>query len=415
VRVLYLHQYFVTRSGLTGTRSYEFARSLVRQGHQVTMICSGRHSVENWTIPAGRDFTELDIEGIQVVPIDAAFNNSIQGTAMSGVQRMREFLRFADLAVRVGKQFPRPDVVYATSTPLTIGLAGMKLGKQFGVPFVFEVRDVWPLALINCGALKNPLVIWWLRRMERKIYRAAAHIVALSPGMKEGVLQSGVVRDEDVTVITNGCDLDLFRPDLDGRSTRERLGLGDHFVVTYFGAMGLANGLEYVVEAARILQDRGDDHVRFVLHGDGGRRTHLESMVSQYGLRNVVFSRPVPDKAAVAELVAASNVCMTIYAATNKEQSWSPNKMFDALAGGRPVLINVPGWLGQLVEQNRCGHFVDPARPEVLAETIRKLAHAPAIREEMGRNARILAEREFARKILVNKLEKVLADIVKQP
>jgi len=209
-------------------------------------------------------------------------------------------------------------------------------------------------------------------------------------------------------VIPNSSDLDLFRPDLDGTAARQRLKLGDRFVAIYFGAMGLANGLEYPIEAARILSQRRDDRIVIVLHGGGGKRMELEQMVRGYGLTNVIFSDPVPDKAAVAELVAGCNACLTIYRATNKEQTWSPNKMFDALAAGRPVLINVPGWLGDTIQNNACGRFVDPQRPEVLADALEELAADPGLCARMGHNARALAEREFAREILAGRLEQVL-------
>ena len=411
MHILYLHQYFVTRHGFTGTRSYEFARRLVAKGHQVTMIKSGLFAVDDMNVPEGQEYTEIDVEGIRVVPIAAGFANSHKGTGMSGPRRVREFLRFARLATKVGQKLSKPDVVYATSTPLMIGYAGRDLGQHFGVPFVFEIRDVWPQALINTGTLKNPLAIWWLRRMERKLYHAAQHIIALSPGMKAGVMKGGVPADR-ITVITNGTDLDLFRPDLDGSAARERLELGDKFAAIYFGAMGRANGLEYVVEAARLLRDRGNDQIRLVLHGSGGQREALKELVRQYGLDNVIFSDSVPDKAAVAELVAGCNACMTIYAATKTEQSWSPNKMFDAMAAGRPVLINVPGWLRETVEQNQCGRYVDPDNPAALADVLEELSSNEQLCQELGRNSRVLAEREFSREILTERLESVLLRVV---
>lgn len=412
MNVLYLHQYFATRSGFTGTRSYEFSKHLLSRGHRVTMVTSGRHNTPELTVPLGRDYIECDVEGIHVVPIAAAYNNPLMGTGMAGWRRMLEFHQFARLATRVGKRLPRPDVVFATHTPLTIGLAGRDLARAFGVPFVFEVRDLWPTALINIGALRNPLAIWYLRRMERSIYRAADHIVALSPGMKRGVLDSGVVPDEKVTVIPNGCDLGLFRPDVDGTAVRTRLGLGDRFVATYFGAMGRANGLDYVLDAAKVLQDRGDNRILLVLHGDGGERSRLQQRSAELKLGNVVFSAPVPDKAAVAEIVAASDVCLTIYACTNQETTWSPNKMFDAMAAGRPVFINVPGWLRETVEQNGCGRYVDPQRPVALADELTRLSQDPALCAEMGRRSRATAEREFAREVLADRLVRVLKEAV---
>lgn len=167
MHILYLHQYFATRKGMTGTRSYEFARRLVGKGHRVTMITSGLANQE-FPVPKGKQYAEFETEGIGVVAIAAAYNNPQVGTGMNGMQRMFKFYQFAWSACRIGKSLPAPDVVFATHTPLTIGLAGLTLGKHFKVPFVFEVRDLWPEALVNVGALKNPPAIWWLQRMAKK-------------------------------------------------------------------------------------------------------------------------------------------------------------------------------------------------------------------------------------------------------
>jgi len=410
MHVLYLHQYFATRKGMTGTRSYEFSRHLVRKGHRVTMITSGLANQE-FPVPNGKEYTELETEGIRVVPIAAAYNDPNVGNSMSGWQRMLRFYQFARLAARVGKKLPKPDVVFATHTPLPIGLAGLALGRHFEVPFVFEVRDLWPEALVNIGALTNPLVIWWLRRTAARIYTGADHIVALSPGIKDGIVRAGVPAGK-ITVIPNGSDLDLFGPHVDGSAERERLGLGDKFAAVYFGAMGLANGLEYIIEAAQILAERGNDRIVLVLHGGGAERPELEQLARKQKLNNVVFSEPTPGKERVAQLVAACQACMIIYRAT-EEHSWSPNKMFDALAAGKPVLVNVPGWLGETIENNCCGRSLDPRCPQMLADALEELAADPQLCRQMGENARTLAEREFAREKLAGHLENVLLETIK--
>jgi glycosyltransferase involved in cell wall biosynthesis len=409
MHILYLHQYFATRKGTTGTRSYEFARYLVGRGHQVTMITSGLEN-RQFPVPEGKKYAEFETEGIHVVAIAAAYNDPQVGTDMSGLQRMFKFYQFAWLACRVGKKLPASDVVFATHTPLTIGLAGLTLGQHFKVPFVFEVRDLWPDALVNLGALKNPLVIWWLERMAKKIYAGAKHIVALSPGMKEGIIRAGVPAGK-VTVIPNGSDLDLFSPDIDGSAQREQLGLKDRFAAIYFGAMGLANGLEYVIEAARILAERRSNHIVLVLLGSGGKRTELEKLASKYELKNVIFSNPAPDKERLAQIVSGCDVCLTIYRAA-KEHTWSPNKMFDALAAGKPVLINVPGWLGETIEKNNCGRCLDADRPEMLADALEELVANPESCRQMGKNARELAQRQFDRTKLANLFEKVLIETI---
>jgi len=373
------------------------------------MMTSGLENRE-FPVPEGKQYAEFETEGIKVVAIAAAYNDPQVGTGMSGLQRMFRFYQFAWLACQVGKKLPAPDVVFATHTPLTIGLAGLTLSRYFNVPFVFEVRDLWPEALVNVGALNNPLVIRWLEAMAKKIYAGAKHIVALSPGMKKGIVRAGVPADK-VTVIPNASDLDLFSPDIDGSEQRLRLGLKDRFAAIYFGAMGLANGLEYVIEAARILAERDNNNIVTVLLGSGGKRAELEKMVIEYELKNVVFSNPAPDKERLAQTIAGCDVCLTIYRAT-KEHTWSPNKMFDALAAGKPVLINVPGWLGETIEKNNCGRCLDAHRPEMLADALEELAANPELCRQMGKNAHALAEREFDRAKLANIFENVLIEAV---
>jgi glycosyltransferase involved in cell wall biosynthesis len=394
---------------MTGTRSYEFARYLVGKGHRLTMITSGLANRE-FTVPQGQKYIEVEIDGINVVAIAAGYNNPQVGTAMKSWRRMLEFYQFSKLASRVGRRLSRPDVVLATHTPLTVGLAGISLSRYFSVPFVFEVRDLWPQGLVDLGLMKSPLAVLWLDRMAKKIYTAASRIIALSPGIKEGIVSAGIPA-ERITVIPNACDLDLFRPDMDGSYWRQRLGLGGRFTAIYFGAMGKANGLEYIIEAARILSKRGQNNIAIVLLGDGGQRAGLEKMTGDYGLTNVIFDGPLP-RNEVAGAVASANACITVIR-PSKNNTWSPNKMFDALAAGRPILINVRGWLGETVENNNCGRCLDPYQPQSLANALEELSANPKLCQEMSRNARALAEREFDRLKLAACFENVLLEAVK--
>ncbi len=371
------------------------------------MICSGVENEPRLTLKPDELYREVEIDGIHCVPIQAANANPLSITAQSGFRRMLGFLKFVRVAKKVGRRLSKPDVVFATHTPLTIGLAGMDLAKHFGVPHVFEVRDLWPQALINLGALKNPLVIAWMRWMEKKIYRASNEIVALSPGMREGVISTGVVSPERVAMIPNASDIGLFHPELDREFGRKRLNLGDRVAAIYFGGMGMANNLEYAIEAAKILADRGRKDIVVILHGGGGRKVAHQQQVKELGLDNVIFSDPVPDKEVVAKLVAGCDICMTIYRAS-KEVTWSPNKMFDALAAGRPILINVSGWLGDTIESNGCGYSVDSENPAALADKLEKLADDPGLRAQMGKRSREVAERDFSREKLADQLATVL-------
>ncbi|HHY50769.1 MAG TPA: glycosyltransferase family 4 protein [Alphaproteobacteria bacterium] len=409
MHILYLHQYFITRAGVGGTRSYEFARAFVAQGHTVTMVTAADDSVP-W---GGGLLRRRTVDGIDVVELRAGSSNYQQGTAVSYPRRILAFALFALASIVAVLRVRRPDVVFATSTPLTIGIPGMIASAVHAAPMVFEVRDLWPEAPVAMGALRNPLVIRLARWLERTIYRRSAHVVALSPGMADGVIAAGVP-SERVSVIPNASDLDLFSPAVSGAAFRQRLGTEGKFVCTYFGAMGDANDLQQVVEAARILQERGRGDVVFVLHGRGKRRPALEAFCARHGLTNVIFSDARLAKHEVAELVAASDLGMTIYRNLPVLYTCSPNKLFDTFAAGRPALVNSPGWLRELVTQHQAGVYARPDDAAHLADQIVRLADDPDLARAYGRNARRLAESRFDRRTLAAQLLEILESAIRQ-
>lgn len=406
MRILYLHQYFVTRSQVGGTRSYEFARFLVNQGHQVTMVTAGgkRGADERgWT---GR----RDVDGIEVVEVRAGYEAYVHGTSLGYFARTIAFLKFALASSVAVLRVPRPDVVFATSTPLTIGIPALAASKFHKAPLVFEVRDLWPEAPIQLGALRNGVIIAILRWFERTIYRHSSHVIALSPGMRDGVVAAGVPPAR-VTVIPNASDLELFSPEVDGAEFRARFGLNGQFVCSYFGAMGEANDLTQVVKAAKLLHEQGEKGVAFVLHGRGKRRSELEAFCREHALTNVIFSDPIPDKHAIARLAAASDACMTIYKDIPVLYTCSPNKLFDTFAAGRPAIVNSPGWLKDLVEEHEAGLFARPGDGAHLAERVLYLRDHPEIARSYGQNARRLAEQKFDRSVLAAQLLRVFEDV----
>jgi glycosyltransferase involved in cell wall biosynthesis len=407
MRIMYLHQYLITRSGVGGTRSYEFARYMVKQGHEVVMVTAADAS----SARGSGTVNHRQIDGIQVVEIQAGHLDYMRATAMGYVARIRSFFQFAFACSRAVRKLERPDIVFATSPPLTIGIPAIVASNYHKAPLVFEVRDLWPEAAIQMQALRNPAAIAVARRLERSIYRRSAHVVALSPGMREGVIAAGVP-PERVTVIPNASDLELFSPEMNGADFRARLNLNGQFVCTYFGAMGEANDLRPVVEAARLLEVRGEKGIVFVLHGKGKRRDELESFCRSHNLKNVIFSDPVPDKNAIARLAAASDACMTIYKNVPILYTCSPNKLFDTFAAGRTAIVNSPGWLKDLVEQNEAGLYVRPDDAEHFADRMIFLRDHPELVKTYGHNARRLAEESFDRNKLAARLLSVFEQVV---
>src|SRR5215212_2795515 len=335
MRILYLHQFFITRDGVGATRSYEFARRFVARGHEVRMVTAGE----------GR----RTVEGIEVVGVSGAYSDYMTATAMSYPRRILAFARFALRAA--------------------------------------------------AAALRGPPLQGLARALERLAYRRAAALIALSPGIRDGVLAAGAPL-RAVELVPNAADLELFSPRRDGCELRERLGLGERFVVSYFGAMGEANDLTQVVEAARLLDGA---EVVFVLLGGGKRRRELEQLAQRTGADNVVFRDPVPDKESVARLAAASDACLTIFKDLPVLATNSPNKLFDTLAAGRPAIVNTPGWMRELVERNEAGLFARPGDARDLADKVELLRRDPELKRRLGDNARALAEREFGRDMLAER------------
>jgi glycosyltransferase involved in cell wall biosynthesis len=386
MRILYLHQFFITRAGGGGTRSYEFARRFVERGHGVRMVTAG-------------DGTRT-VDGIEVVGVRGAYTDYMQATALSNTRRMLAFGRFALGATLAALRGPRPDVIYASSPPLTMALPALVAAARWRAPLVFEVRDLWPEAPIQMGALRNPLLRAAARGLERLAYRRAAAIVALSPGIRTGVLAAGAAADK-VEIVPNGADLELFAPAANGGALRDELGLSGRFVCSYFGAMGEANDLTQVIEAAALLRER---NVSFVLLGGGKRRADLERLARERGAANVLFMDPVPDKASVARLAAASDACLTIFKDVPVLATNSPNKLFDTFAAGRAAIVNADGWMRELVERNDAGVYVRAGDPVDLAEKIGWLEDDRELTARLGRNARALAEREFDRDALAGRV-----------
>jgi glycosyltransferase involved in cell wall biosynthesis len=398
VRILYLHQFFLTRAGSGGTRSYEFARHLVTAGHEVVIVTAGSSG------PPGPRI----VEGIRVVEVGAGHGDYVQATSMTPARRTASFLRFAFGATLAVLREERPDVVLATSPPLTMAFPAIVASRRHRTPLVFEVRDLWPEAPIQMGALGSPLAQRLARGLERLVYRASAHVVALSPGIREGIVAAGV-RPHDVTLIPNAADLDLFSPSVDPDDLRARLGLEDRFVCSYFGTMGDANDLSQVIEAAALLRSRGEETITFVLQGDGKHRPALEDEVRRRDLSNVVML-PAAEKEAVARLAAASDACMTIFKDVPILATNSPNKLFDTFAAGRPAIVNTSGWQRDLVERHRAGLFARPGDAADLADQVLRLRDDPGLAAELGRNARRLAEGEFDRRLLAERLRAVLEE-----
>ena len=400
MRVTYLHQYFATPDGSTGTRSYELARRLVARGHDVTVITSNAQLPD---MADARSVVRTSVDGIRLVVIPVAYANEMGFRA-----RLGAFVRFALRASLEAARVPA-DVVLASSTPLTIALPGIVARVVRRAPMVFEVRDLWPEMPIAVGALSNPAAIAVARAVEWLAYHAAAHVIALSPGMADGVAARGIARSR-ISMIPNACDRASFEvPASAGDGVRTGLGLAPGApLIVYAGALGAVNGVEWLADVAAELRPlRGD--ARFVVVGRGAGRDALLQRARSRGVLDETLTVLLPmPKREIPALLAAATVVTSVFRPVPEMESNSANKFFDALAAGRPVAINYGGWHRTLLTESGAGIVLPEADPAAAAGLLAALIGDEAALAHCREAAHVLARDRFDRDLLAEEFAAVL-------
>ncbi len=402
MKVLYFHQHFTTPSIGGGTRSYEFAKRLLERGHQVTIVC-GESAKLNLPASEIKNIRRGIVDGIDVIQIALPYSNND-----SIAKRAMIFLKFGFLGVKVALK-EEYDLLFATTTPLTAGIPGifMKwMGKKR--KFVFEVRDLWP-ELPKALGMKNPFLLWGMGVLEKKSYRKADACIGLSPGICEGIAKRAQ-KGKQIALIPNGCDLEIFKPG--DRSKLELDGIKPTDTVAIFtGAHGIANGLDAVLDVAQVLKDKKREDIVLAFIGDGKLKPELIARAKEEKLTNCRFFGHMP-KSKLNQIVSNADIGMMILANIPAfYYGTSPNKFFDYISSGLPVLNNYPGWLADMIKENKCGMVVPPNNAEAFAEALITLADNPELRKSYGANARKLAEKEFSRDELAGKFVGFLEEV----
>jgi glycosyltransferase involved in cell wall biosynthesis len=395
MRVIYFHQHFVIPRGAGGIRSYAMARQLIERGHQVVMVCgSAEGGMTGLSMPFERSVRRGVVDGIEVIEFDLSYSN-----ADGLITRSMTFLKFALRSIGLAMT-ERYDVLFATSTPLTAGMPGIVARWLRGKPFVFEVRDLWPELPRAMGVIRNPVLLWGMGVLEWASYRSAHRLVGLSPGIVEGIAHCGVPRDR-IALLPNGCDLDIFANSL--QPWRPSQVQPTDLLAVFAGAHGMANGLDAVLNAAAELKRRGRDDIKLMLIGQGKFKSSLQTRAEREGLSNVVFHGSV-NKDRLAGLMSATDVGLQLL--SNVQAFYygtSPNKFFDYIAAGLPVLNNYPGWLAEMIQDHQCGFAIPPDNPSAFADALEQAAADRPALKAMGQRALALAKAQFARRALADK------------
>jgi glycosyltransferase involved in cell wall biosynthesis len=428
MHILIIHQAFASLNEPGGTRHYEFAQLLSARGHQVTVIASPVSYITGAPLqlppfaqqmggaPRRGEGGQGDITILRATVYSAHHK--------SFVHRVFAFISFMVSSFWLGLRVRKVDLVWGTSPPIFQGGTAWALARLKGAKFLFEVRDLWPKFAIAIGVLKAPTLIRASEWLERFLYRHADRIIVNSPGFSEHVRTAGAKR---VDLIPNGADPSMFDPADKGVAFRQSHHLEDKFMVLYAGAHGMSNDLGVVLEAAKILEkvtvtSKIDSElkrqekvtvtsgIQIVFLGDGKEKTNLQVQAGEMGLKNVTFLTSVP-KVEMARALAGADACIAILKPLDEYKTTYPNKVFDYMAAGRPVVLAIDGVIRDVVEAAGCGLFVEPGNPSALAEAIRQLASDKKKARQMGLMGRAFLEENFSRAIIGERLLNLLEEM----
>jgi glycosyltransferase involved in cell wall biosynthesis len=404
MHILLIHQAFAALDEAGGTRHHEMARFLVAQGHKVTIIAS---SVSYLT--GGAHLKKIPWKSSEEPEPGITILRTFTYPALhkSFIHRVFSFFSFMFSSFCVGLGVRSIDLVWGTSPPIFQGVTAWLLARLKRVPFLFEVRDLWPAFAIAVGVLKNRTLIRLSEWLERFLYRRADRVVVNSPGFIPHVTARGA---RFVELVPNGADPDMFTPEADGREFLAQHQLDRKFVAMYAGAHGLSNDLGVVLQAAAQLTDRPDIQVVFV--GDGKEKLALVAQAMQLKLHNVSFI-PSQPKSQMADILAAADACIAILKPIDLYRTTYPNKVFDYMAAGRAVILAIGGVICDVITQENAGLAVTPGDPTELAAAIRRLADDKDLTKALGAAGRIAVENRYNRNKFSQQFNLLLEDMVR--
>jgi len=407
LRILYLTHYFPPEVNAPAVRVSQFAQAWHEAGHQVTVV-TGFPNHPTGVIPPeyrGKIFQREETAGTQVLRgyVYAAPNRGF-------ARRILNYLSFMVSAILIGVlRSGQQDLVIATSPQFFVAIAGYVVSRIKRIPFVFEVRDLWPEEIVAVGAMKRGPVIRLLERIEAFLYRKAALIVAVAEGTIAVLTARGIPR-EKLALIPNAVDFDRFARARDDHQIRDAHELNGHFLVSYIGTLGMAHNLRTVLDSAARL--RRHDDIRFLIVGDGAERENLVAYSRAQNLDNVTFV-PQQSRNRVAEYYAASDVCLVPLRKTELFTKNIPSKIYEVMAAGKPIVIGTNGESRRLVEGAEAGIAVAPEDADDLAAKIVYLAEHRDESRRLGDNGRAFAERCCDYRVRAQDYLKVLQPLVR--
>jgi glycosyltransferase involved in cell wall biosynthesis len=464
LRILFLTHYFPPESNAPAARTYEHCVRWAREGHDVTVVTCAPNCPSGVVFAGYRNRLRRQVEivdGVRVVRV-WTYVAPNAGT----MRRIVNYVSYMLSAILASLRLPRPDVVIATSPQFFCGCAGVWASRLKRAPFVLEIRDIWPESIGTVGAIRNRFVLRYLEWLERRMYRAADHIVAVGEGYKDRILERmaadfrfwildfgfwkwlrGESAGSDVkseisdfrsqsqdpgsrlgspelgtqnpkskiqnpkfriSVVTNGVDLEQFVPREPDEEFLREFGLAGKFVCSYVGTIGMAHGLEVVIEAAGLLKARGRDDIRFCLVGDGAQRARLQEASHEAGVADVVVFTGRQPKERMPTVLASSDACLVHLRGCELFGSVIPSKIFETMAMGRPIIMGVRGEAGEIVEAAGAGLLMEPDSAESLVDCVARLADDRRLLADLSASGRSHVEQHYNRDVLAERMLEIV-------
>lgn len=405
MRIVFFSHYYPPEVNAPASRTSDHCRAWVKAGHEVTVVTSAPNHPAGVIYPGYRNrlFQSEMIEGVRVVRV-WTFLAANEGFALRTLN-YASYLLTASMAV---VRLPRPDIVVSTSPQFFCGLAGLVAKTLRRVPWVLEIRDLWPESIVSVGAMRKGFATRALEWLERLAYRNADHIVSVTDSFVPHIA-ARCQGAHKIGVIKNGVDLTLFKRGTDGTAFKTRFGLEGRFVAAYVGTHGMAHGLDTVLDAAALL--RNDPRVGFLLVGDGAERTRLIERAKSMGLDNVRIAGQLP-KAAMPEVWAATDASLIVLKRSDTFKKVLPSKMFEAMAMGCPIILGVEGEAQELLTQAKAGEAITPESADELAAAVVRLAEDPALASRYAAQGMTFVSENFDRAALAQRYAGLLQGVL---
>ncbi len=421
MKILYVSQYFLPEMGAPAARAAELSKHWAGAGHEATVL-TGFPNHPTGIVPAEyrKKFRQMVVRE-RTDGIDVVRTWLFPWANQKAFGRMLNYSSFCVSAATTGLFLPRPDVVIATSPQLLVGLSGWWLARCKGVPFVFEVRDLWPESLAAVGMGDgNSALHRALAKIAGFLYRNSDHIVVVTPAFKDYLIEHWLVLREKISVIENGVETGLFAPpqpsdreSATGESVtrlRRKLGFEGKFVVSYIGTVGMAHGLETILTAAAQLGETNPEIV-FLIVGEGAEKERIAALARERGLDNLFFVDQQP-RETIPTYIGVSDVCLVLLKKTELFKTVIPTKMLEFMSCARPVILGVDGQARAILEEAGAGMAIEPENSEWLVSAVRFLAANPTVGRELGRRGREYVVRKFSRDQTAGKYIRTLEELL---